>query len=199
MSYAKDQANAVFLVKLVDQYGDPVTGITAPTVKLSKSQGADTITITWVETTDFTWHELTSGDHCKGCYKLRQVDSPNVDAVDTAGACLLTVYKTDYDTAVGELAYRVEDRSASGGLAAAFADAVWDEARADHVSAASTGEALQIIKAVLAHQMIHHRDELNPNLGERHYYNEAGDTVIHKMRPVNSDDATKTTREVLEL
>ncbi len=199
MSYPKDQASPVFLVRLVDEYGDPVTGVTAPTVKLSKSQAADTTTVTWVETTDFTWHELTGGDSLKGWYKLRQVDSPNVDAVDTAGACALSVYKTDYDTAAGELVYQVEDQSASGVLPTAIADAIWDELHAGHEDAGSMGETLLIIKAVLAHQMVHHRDELNPNLGERHYYDAAAENVIHKMRPVNSDDATETTREVLEL
>lgn len=107
MSYELNSLNPVFLVQLVDRYNNPVTGQTGLTVKLSKNQGADTTTVAWVETTDYTLHELTDGESCKGWYKLRQVDSPNVDAVDTEGVCGLSVYKTDYDTASGAVAYTV--------------------------------------------------------------------------------------------
>ncbi|MCK4659158.1 MAG: hypothetical protein KAV82_06510, partial [Phycisphaerae bacterium] len=114
MIYAKNISNPVFLVPLVDQYGAPVTGVTSPTVYLSKDQGANATIVQWVETTDFTWHELTSNETCKGLYKLRQVDNPNVNAVSVEGACLLSVYKTDHDTAAGSVAYQVEDQSAGG-------------------------------------------------------------------------------------
>ena len=108
MTYKKNAANPVFLVRLVDSSGAPVTGITAPTVTLSKSQAANTTTVPWVEDTDFTWHELTGGEACKGCYKLRQKDAPNVSAVDTVGACLLHVHKTAVATASAVVAYDVD-------------------------------------------------------------------------------------------
>ena len=102
MEYTLDMDNPVFLMYMTNQYGAPVTGVATPTVTLSTSQAANGTTVTWVETTDFTWHELASG-----WYKLRQVDSPNVDAVDTAGPCLLRVIKTDVDTAAGATVYEV--------------------------------------------------------------------------------------------
>ena len=111
MSYIKDSSNPVFLVELRDQYGSLVTGVTSPTVYLSKSQTADTTTVQWVETTDFTWHELTSTEIMKGVYKLRQIDSPNVDAVDTLGQCMVHVYKTDVDTAYGARVYSVGEKA----------------------------------------------------------------------------------------
>jgi len=154
MQYTKDQSNPVFLVALVDEYGAPVTGVTGPTVTLSKSQAANGTTVIWVETTDFTWHELTDGEKFKGVYKLRQADSPNVDAVDTEGKSALSVYKTDHDTAAGGLVYQVED-SSGGSSAAAIADAVWDEAIADHESAGTYGEELHLAKAMLANKREH--------------------------------------------
>lgn len=105
--YQKDSDNPVFYVRLVDQFGVPVAGVTSPTVTLSKSQAADGTTVTWVEDTDFTWHELTDNEKLKGVYKLRQKDSPNVSAVDTVGQCVLDVYKTDAATAHGVAAYQV--------------------------------------------------------------------------------------------
>ena len=81
MDYAKNQANPVFLVPLVDQYGAPATGIVAPDVHVVTGQGATATVVAWVEDTDFTWQELTSGEATKGVYRLRQMDSPNVDAV----------------------------------------------------------------------------------------------------------------------
>ncbi len=155
MIYAKNTANPVFLVPLVDQYGNPVTGVTSPTVHLSTDQGANSTVVQWVENTDFTWHELTDGAKLKGWYKLRQVDNPNVSAVGVVGICVLSAYKTDHDTAAGSVAYQVENQSASGPLPEAVADAVWDETIADHDSAGTTGEDLHLAKAMLANKREH--------------------------------------------
>ena len=155
MIYAKNQSNPVFLVPLVDQYGNPVTGVTSPTVYLSLSQGPDVTIQQWVKDTDFSWNELTSGDICKGWYKLRQLDNPSVSAVSAEGTCLLSVHETDHDTAAGSVIYQVEDRSASGPLPGAVADAVWDESLADHDTAGTAGEELHLAKAMAANKRIH--------------------------------------------
>ena len=155
MSYARNTPNPTFVVMLVDEYGGLATGITAPAVYLSKSQGAATTVVQWLEGTDFTWHELGDDEVCKGWYKLRQVNSPSTDAVDTVGTCLLSVFKTDHDTASGAVVYAVEDRSASGPLPGAVADAVWDEAVADHAGSGTTGEELHVAKALLGNKREH--------------------------------------------
>ena len=178
MSYRKDQANPVFIVQLVDQYGDPVTGVTAPTVTLSKAQGANTTVATWVKDTDFTWHELTSGETFKGVYKLRQKDAPNISAVDTAGACALHVIDTDVDTAAATLLYGVEDVGAAGPLPAAIADAVWDELKAGHATAGSFAAAVLRLLEVLTTDRVIDRDT-----GVQSFYNEAGTVVRYTSTP----------------
>ncbi|MFH0981574.1 MAG: hypothetical protein V2A79_08555 [Planctomycetota bacterium] len=155
MIYAKNQPNPVFVVPLIDQYGNPVTGVTMPTVCLSKDQGATATLVPWVEGTDFTWHELADGEKCKGLYKLRQVNNPNASAVDTAGTCVLSVVKTDHNTAAGAVAYQVEDRSASGPVPAAVAEAVWNEAIDGHATEGTFGEELHVAKAMLANKRVH--------------------------------------------
>lgn len=106
--YTLNQVNPVFYVGLIDQYGSPVTGVTAPTVSLHKSQTGAGV-VAWVKDTDFEWYELTSGEAHKGVYMLRQKDDDdiNVSAVDTQGVCTMCVYDTDFETAYGEIDFEV--------------------------------------------------------------------------------------------
>jgi hypothetical protein len=155
MTYPKDQTNPVFILPLVDQYGNPVTGVTAPTVYLSRTQLANGALVPWVQGPDFTWHELTNGEAFKGVYKLRQTDSPTVSGVGVVGVCALSVYSTDHDTAAGLVVYQVGEPPAAGPSPAAVADAVWDEAVAGHTAAGTYGEELHVAKAMLANRREH--------------------------------------------
>lgn len=188
MQYTKNQSNPIFLVPLVDQYGNPVTGVTSPTVYVARDQGGNGTIVQWVENTDFTWHELTSGQKCKGWYKLRQVDNPNVDAVSVAGVCLLSVYKTDHDTAAGALVYQVEDRSASGPLPGAIADAVWDEGLADHDATGTAGEELHVSKAMVGNKRTH-----TIATGVDVIKDNDGTTTLRTMTPSDGGDSITVT------
>jgi hypothetical protein len=184
MIYAKDQANPVFIVALVDQYGNPVTGVISPTVYLSRIQLANGAVSPWVQGTDFTWHELTNGEAFKGVYKLRQTDSPTASAVGIVGVCALSVYQSDHNTAAGVMVYQVENQSAGGPLPGAVADAVWDEAVAGHATAGTYGEELHVAKAMLANQREH-----TIATGVDVVKDNDGTTTLRTMTP--SDDGDK--------
>ena len=168
MSYEANAANPVFLVQLLDADGYPVTGVTSPTVYLAKSQGADNTTVQWVATTDFTWHELTSGESFKGMYKLRQVTSPNIDAVDTKGHCALHIYKTDVLTASGIVRFRVDERDTE----------------------------LHLLKAIVANKQSQDIDRDSADYGERTTYDDDGSTELFKQKYDLTTEAGVATRTV---
>ncbi|MCK4623860.1 MAG: hypothetical protein KAV00_01000 [Phycisphaerae bacterium] len=193
MDYAKNQANPVFLVPLVDQYGAPATGIVAPDVHVVTGQGATATVVAWVEDTDFTWQELTSGEATKGVYRLRQMDSPNVDAVATEGACWLSAHKTLHDIAAGAVAYQVVDRASTGSVPAAIADAVADELLSGHTTDGSLAALLTRLVEVLTTKR-----DLDLTTGVQTLYNVAGDTARYTVTPSTPDpDIARETVEVV--
>jgi hypothetical protein len=151
-----DQYVPIYLVDSTDGYS-PEDSVASPTIYLSKNGGAD------VSPNDGTWTEIDASN-LTGAYWL------TLDATDTdtVGILLIDVVKTgtsrhfvtacqvkaaSTDTIATNVAAILADTGTDGVLLAATAtsaalvDAVWDEAQADHVTAATTGKSLSTATA----------------------------------------------------
>jgi len=111
LTYPLNESQPMFLLTLVDRYGYPVTGVTTPTVKIVRLSGATPTVTALTEGVDFEWHELTDGSVFKGTYAVVLTTDPDPDPVDTVGIVRLCAYKTDFDTAYGQVTFRVVNES----------------------------------------------------------------------------------------
>lgn len=153
MIYRLNQTSPLFhAIMYNDLTFVPETGIVEPAVYLHKLQGAVATSSEWVEDTDFTWHEPAD---MNGLYKLRQVATPNVSAVDTEGVCCLSITKPGAfsSTNWAHVIYRVRagdpvdlEQSLTAFLAAFDAGTDWLPANAT-VGAALYAALLAVVRA----------------------------------------------------